>query len=78
MFDPSTVKINTKLVIIIHHGSYDRCWKYIPLAEKLNPLRWSITFFPPSKWTINNNGWMNRYSPKNLVARYRLKKLKQQ
>lgn len=58
MFDPGTVAYNGRRLLIIRWESTDYGSRKAPLSERLNPLRYAVSFFPRTRWlmTINKKG----------------------
>jgi hypothetical protein len=61
MYCPHTITFNSRLLLITRHERTDYHFG-APLGERLNPLRYSLTFFPgtPRNRTINKNGRLAR------------------
>jgi hypothetical protein len=57
MFCPQTIVHNERRLLIMRHERADYMTR-APLGERLNLLRYSLTFWPgtPRHWTINKNG----------------------
>ena len=78
MYCPETIKFSTEHLSIIHYARTDYIqWKYVPLSEKLNLLRYEIIINPKGynqdakQIRINREGmWAVKFS--NVI--YQIKK----
>lgn len=67
MYCPETIKVCNDALFICHHGDGDVHWKYRPLRERINPLRYEIGFIRKERggyrFYINKDGrWQLRLS----------------
>ena len=60
MFCPHSVVHDGNYVYVLRHERSDY-YSGAPISERLNPLRYEITFFPrrPYLITLNKDAWLN-------------------
>jgi len=69
MFQPHTITFNSRCLLISRHDGADYHGP-VPLAVRINPLRYSLTFWPgtPRHLTLNRGGWLARKTSDILFA----------
>ena len=62
MFCPETIVLNTNWLMVTRYERTDYVATRAPLGERLNLLRYAITFRPgrPGNCTLNRHGWLAR------------------
>jgi len=78
VFDPVNIKINKSWIIVSHSNGADITWEYVSLADNINPFMWCITVFKPFKFEINKDFWFRNYTPRILIGRYKMHKIRKE